>query len=379
MFFHCFKYSFIDFIRNKVVVFWVVLFPMILGTLFNFAFSGIYDQETRFKEIPVAIVNGCEQGGVKSLVESLENDGTKFLNAQYVDEETALDLLGKSEIDGIIYDDMLEPTLTVRAGGGLAVSVMKVFLDRYKTNASIIYNIIQNDPSKLQAVIDNMSEETVECLTEKKLSDGNMNAYTSYFYNLLAMSCLFVSMIGQFVAINNQANLSAVGARVTVSPAARVVQVLSALSAAFLIFFTGVTVSTAYLFYVLKIDFGISFGDVIFVNLFGIIFGLALGFFVGSIGRMQFNTKLTILLIVSLGTGFLSGLMAGNIPILIEENCPIINRLNPSRLICDSFYAINSYGYGDRLWRNIITLSVMTVLLIAGGCLMMRNRKFKAL
>ena len=49
MFLHSFKYSFKDLIRSRIVLFWIILFPVLLGTLFKFAFGGIYDANTKFK------------------------------------------------------------------------------------------------------------------------------------------------------------------------------------------------------------------------------------------------------------------------------------------------------------------------------------------
>ena len=58
MFFHDFKYSFLLLIRNKVELFWLLAFPIILGTFFYFAFGNLYDTTERFSEIPVAVSSG---------------------------------------------------------------------------------------------------------------------------------------------------------------------------------------------------------------------------------------------------------------------------------------------------------------------------------
>lgn len=379
MFLHCFKYSFLDLIRTKVAIFWVICFPMILGTLFNFAFMNIYDSEDKFNTIPVAVVNGCDEGGVKSLIESMEKDGSEFVKASYVSKDEALTLLKNSEVDGIIYDDIAEPELTVRTGGGMSASIIKVFLDQYKTNAQIIMKTAEKNPEKLPELIENIGADTGECLKFKELSSGNMNPYTTYFYNLLAMSCMFVSMVGMYIPINTQANLSAVGARRSVSAVGKGLQNLAGILSATVIFYTGISVATAYLFFVLKIDFGISYFEVLAINFFGVLFGLSLGFFIGAIGKWDEKIKNAILLGVSLGTGFLSGLMVADMPVIIEEKCPIINRINPSRLIADSYYTVNSYGWVDRVTENFAKLIIISAVLITAGCLLTRKTKFKSL
>lgn len=376
MFLHCFKYAFRDYIRNKVMLFWVILFPMILGTLFNFAFMSIYDQE-KFTEIPVALVNGCKTGGICGLLESMEDNN--LLNVRCENESEALTMLESGDIDGIIYDDLLEPSLTVRTGSSMNASILKAFLDRYRFNAKIVADVSAADPAKLPALIDAMQQETAECLELRNLSQGNMNPYTAYFYNLLAMACMFVSMVGMLVSINQQANLSAVGARRSVAPASRFVQTFAGLAAALIIFFLGIALATAYLFFVLRIDFGIAYPEALAVNFVGVLFGVSMGFFVGSIGRMTEGVKTAVLLAVSLGTGFLSGLMMGDMPMIVEDKCPLLNRINPSRLISDSYYAINSYGWNGRVQRNLIVLTVMALALSTGGCLLTRKQNFKSL
>ena len=45
MFIHNFKYSLKTLFRNKMLIFWTFAFPIILGTMFNLAFSNIANSE----------------------------------------------------------------------------------------------------------------------------------------------------------------------------------------------------------------------------------------------------------------------------------------------------------------------------------------------
>ena len=130
MFLHSFKYSFKDFIRNRIILFWIILFPVLLGTLFKFAFGGIYDANTRFKEIPAAVVSENEKSALKTALDEIEKSDNPLFKVTYTDKETALKMLENGEVDGIIYDDILNPTLSVRSEGGITESIIKSFLDR---------------------------------------------------------------------------------------------------------------------------------------------------------------------------------------------------------------------------------------------------------
>ena len=45
MFIHNFKYAFKTLFKNRMLIFWTFAFPIILGTLFNMAFSNIENSE----------------------------------------------------------------------------------------------------------------------------------------------------------------------------------------------------------------------------------------------------------------------------------------------------------------------------------------------
>lgn len=379
MFLHSFKYSFKDFIRNKIILFWIILFPVLLGTLFKFAFGGIYENNTKFKEIPTAVVSENETSALKTALDEIEKSDSPLFKVTYTDEETALKMLENGEVDGIIYDDILNPSLSVRSEGGITVSIIKTFLDRYKSTAAIIAETAAKNPAKIPEIIEAMSEETADCLKIKSYTNGNMDPFVTYFYNVIGMACMYVSMIGMYTVIRNQANLSAQGMRANAAPGGKLSMILGSLAAGQSVFFVGIMLSAAYIRYILQIDFGVGFGWTALIIFFGVAAGLTMGFFVGSIGRMNENIKRGILLGVSMIFSFLSGLMVGDLPMLIEESCPIINRINPVRLICDSFYVMSSYGFNDRMVYNLCALAVWTALFTIFGFVFTRRRKFKSL
>lgn len=379
MFFHSFKYSFKDFVRNRIILFWIILFPMILGVMFNFAFGGIYDSTTKFSEIPAAVVTNGNFSILKNVLDEMDKSDTRLFKITYTDEETALEMLEKGEVDGVIYDDFLEPKLSVRGESGITVSILKTFLDRYKSSAAIIGETAMRNPEKIPEIVEAMSAETGDCLKMKNYSDGNMDPYVTYFYNLLGMACMYVSMVGMYTVIRNQANLSPQGMRINAAPGGKLSMILGSLAAGQLIFYIGTMFASAFLCFVLGVDFGISFGWIAVIIFFGVAVGLTMGFFVGSIGRMSENTKRGLLLGASMVFSFLSGLMVRDMPMIIEESCPLLNRINPVRLICDSFYVMSSYGFNDRMVYNLCALTVWTVFFTAGGFIMSRRRKYKSL
>ena len=66
MFFHTMKYTLLNLLRDKGQVFWCIAFPLLLGTMFHFAFGGLGSGES-FSAIPVAVVMQEESSELASL------------------------------------------------------------------------------------------------------------------------------------------------------------------------------------------------------------------------------------------------------------------------------------------------------------------------
>ena len=102
MFIHNFKYSLKTLFKNKALIFWTFAFPIILGTLFNMAFSNISNSE-KLEIIDIAIVNNDEftnNDAFKTTFENLsdETNSERLFNTRYVDEDEAKKLLDEEKI-----------------------------------------------------------------------------------------------------------------------------------------------------------------------------------------------------------------------------------------------------------------------------------------
>ena len=140
------------------------------------------------------------------------------------------------------------------------------------------------DPTKLPALLDAVSTE-VSYIRHESLGAGSVDESLTYFFNLIAMTCLYAAMIGNTLAISNQANLSDLGARRNVSPVPRLLATLGDLTGALIFEFSSLLITIAYLTLVLKVDFGNHLGGVALTCLCGCLAGLSLGFLVGCIGQ----------------------------------------------------------------------------------------------
>lgn len=374
---HCIKYEFIALLRNKIVVFWLLGFPIILGTLFFAAFGSLADSEDAFSQIPVAVIEGDEPlQGLDIMIEMLSSDEAALLDVKTNDLEEARALLEKGELCGIIYDQE-DITLEVPAGAGIEAGIIRSLLDGFKTRYAVITDIAENHPEKLTEAIASIGYET-NCISSSS-NAANDDPYVQYFYNLLAMAGLLGSMMGMYCAINHQANLSPLGARIEVSPVQKIKDILSSLIATCVLHIIFINIGAAYLYYILQINFGVSFGIVMLINVIAVVLGDTMGCFIGSIGTKGENQKQAILIVVSLGLCFSSGLMFSGMRLLIEETAPFINRINPAALIVDCFYSLCVYDDYSMFINNIIILLIWCAVFIIGSLIMTRRRKYKSL
>ena len=378
MFLHNLIYEIKSSFRVRNLLFWLILFPIILGTFFKIAFGSLYGKQTKVTAIPTAIVETADNEVFRSVIESVSGSDEALLDAEYLSEDEALKKLKDGDIKGIIYSgDKL--TLTV-SGDGAEQSVLKLFVEQYMLREKIITDTMTSDPSKMQAVIAALSEE-INTSEEAKLTNGNLDFYIQYFYNLIAMVAMYGSVTGLHVAIGQQANLSELGARKNCSATPKSVGILASLTGTWIVQSICMIICVSFTAFVLKVDYGDRLPLVYVAAICGgiISFGEAIGFFIGSIGRMKQGAKVGISMSVSMTMCFLSGLMVANMKPIMAEKAPWFNNINPAALVTDSISALNLYSDYRVFVTKILTMLVISLIFYILGLLMVRRRKYASL
>ncbi len=372
--FHLIKYNLAVKIRNFSMTFWPLFFPIILGTFFFFAFGNL--DEADFQTVKTAVVKDSSSNPVfLYYLEQVENSGD-LISVQEMSSQDALQALKDKKISGIYYAET-SPSLTVSASG-IPESILQSILESYESNMATLRTILKKHPLGLLDGLKQMSN-TSDLISEISLGGRTIDGNVQFFYALIAMACLYGCFIGFGSAITLQANLSSLAARRCVTPTHKLHLVLSEQIASFLLGYFDVIVLLLYLRYVLHLDFQGLIGPMLLISLLGSLIGVSLGFFVGSLGKIKEGIKVGILLGVSMFSSFLSGLMNNRMKDIIEQKAPIINRLNPASLISDAFYCINVYDDSARYYRNLITLTIMSIILIGISFLMIRRERYDSI
>lgn len=378
MFFRLFKYNVIRNIRSKEILFWNLLFPLVLGTLFNVAFGDITEKSEMFHQIPVAYVEeNATDKTFSTVLSQIEKGDDELIQTKNMSLDKAKEMLNNGDLIGIYYNSGESIKLYVKKDG-IKPSVLKVILDEYLQDQSTITTIAKSHPEKLQQIMTNMNKQ-VSMLQEEKYTDSTMNVMMTYFYALIAMSCLYGCFFGVNCAAEIKADATPLAARRLVASTNRFTVMVADIASSLLMQIFCTLVATFYLKYALHIQFGSKMPAVLLVVLIGSFIGIATGFFIGSFGKKSKDTKTGIAVAVTMLECFLSGLMVGNMYFIIETYCPILNRINPAAVIVDALYSLDIYPTMDRYYHNLVFLLVIAVVLCIASFMSVRRERYASL
>ena len=377
-----FKYALLRLMHNKANLFWILVFPIVLGCFFKIAFSNITASES-FHTIPVAVVEGdnADATAFHTMIEQLSGDSEDaMLSATFCDDKKARTLLEKGKVDGIFYTtDTVELAVNSDlSDASINQSILQSLLTQYYLNRDLIVQILTTNQGNIESLVDSIGQ-SVDTRKEVSLTRNNIDTYDQYFYNLIAMACLYTAMGGINLAINNSANLSSLAARKTIAPAKRAALIGTELLA--IILFESLLNMVSFLFIVtvLGIHMTTHLGLALLTILISTTFSITFGMFLGCVGPKSEGGKTGLMFAVVMPLCFLSGLMMGTMRMVVEKYAPFVNRINPAALISDSFYALNNYDTLTRYTGNILTLLLMTALFLIISILVTRRKTYASL
>lgn len=389
---HLIKYRFFSVLREKTTMFWGFVFPLILCTLFYVTFGDIDNTLDCINTAAVVRNDTTEAKAFEVFLKAVEDSGEDLFAVEWMEEKEAKEKLEDGKISGVFYVDT-EPELFV-AGSGMEESVLQAVLESYMGRCQVIQDVLREKPEELfglfgkadtdaiySEISDKISSQAIqeEYVTETSLGGKKTDGMIRYFFSLIGMTCMFGCFLGFDSVMTLQANISPVGARRCVGSVSKFRLLMIDFILICIVNYVETIVLFVYMTKVLKLDMGNEWGKNLLIAFLGCLVGVAMGILVGSIGKWKEGTKIAVMLSVSLGSSFLSGLMVSGIKGLIEEKCPIINRINPASLISDAFYSVAIYQDGSRYVRDVVTMAVLAVIFLAGSFLMVRRVRYDSI
>lgn len=377
MLFHNIKYTFLSMIRTKEVIFWSLVFPLALATFMYLAFGKINEVTENLETIDVAVVESVQNEMFDKILVEVSNGESPLLNPMKMNSQDAVSALDGKEVGGIFHvDDTI--SLSVRENG-LNATILSSFVDRYLQNEATLTQIAKNNPLALNSAIEALSDDT-SYFKEEKLTDGNTDNLSNYFYAVFAMSCLFASFTGISSMFSIQGNLSPLGQRRCVAPTKKLHVVLTLFLTNEIVQFAIELITFAYMSLVLGLDLSNKYPALFLLLFVASSFGLTMGMFIGSLKKpVTEGAKMGIGVAISMALSVMADLCVSGLMNTIEHTVPIINRLNPAALISDSFYALNTYSDYSRYTSNMVNLSAMTLILFTLTILTVRRNRYASI
>lgn len=377
MLFHNIKYTFLSMIRTKEVIFWSLVFPLALATFMYLAFGKINEVTENLETIDVAVVEPVQNEMFDKILVEVSNGESPLLNPMKMNSQDAVSALDGKEVDGIIHvDDTI--SLSVKENG-LNATILSSFVDRYLQNEATLTRIAKNNPLALNSAIEALSDDT-SYFKEEKLTDGNTDNLSNYFYAVFAMSCLFASFTGISSMFSIQGNLSPLGQRRCVAPTKKLHVVLTLFLTNEIVQFAIELITFAYMSLVLGLDLSNKYPALFLLLFVASSFGLTMGMFIGSLKKpVTEGAKMGTGVAISMALSVMVDLCVSGLMNTIEHTVPIINRLNPAALISDSFYALNTYSDYSRYTSNMVNLSAMTLILFTLTILTVRRNRYASI
>ena len=381
MFKHLFMNKMKILLKNKAMLFWSLIFPFVLGTFFQLALGNV-GEAFEMEVIPVAVVDNeyyQDNEILKEVISSLsEENENQLFNTAYVSESDAQKLLDNEEIDGyILLNADNNPQMIVKENG-INQTIIKSVLDEYYQMSSATTQMINYNPEILyNGVLETLYEEKNYIIDD---SNENIDFSINYFFTLIAMTCLYGSLIGLEVIKDCEANLSKKGARMCMAPVNKFEMILAGLLAGYIIQLVALALLFLYLIFVFNINFGNQILPTVVLAMVGCLAGTSLGTFVGVSNRKSEGFKLGLLISVIMACCFCSGMMGViNIKVFFDETFPVLAKINPINIITDGLYSLFAYENLDVYYNCLTRISIFSLVLIALSFIFIRRKKYDSI
>lgn len=381
MFRHLFLNKLKVLLRNKPMLFWSLIFPFVLGTFFQLALSNVGDAY-EMEVIPLAVVENnfyYENDSLKSMISVLSESGeNQLFKTSYVSVEEASKLLEEGVVDGYIILENSDTSELVVRENGINQTIIKGVIDEYYQTTSVVNQVIVYDPELIYSGILELVYENPEFVKDNSVE--NVDFSINYFFTLIAMTCLYGSLIGLEVIKDSEANLSTKGARINVAPVSKMKIISSGLLAGYFIQLVAIAMLFAYLIFVFKVNFGQQVLPTIILAMVGCLAGTSLGIFVGVSNKKSESFKIGLLIAVIMSCCFFSGMMGvQTIKVYFDETFPVFAKINPVNIITDGLYSLFAYDTLEVYYNCLMRISIFSLVLLVLTFVFVRRKNYDSI
>ncbi len=378
MFFHNFKNSLKVLFKNKALIFWTFIFPLVLGTFFKMAFSNIETSE-KLDIIEIGIVNDDNYNKDKVFSYAFnylsdKNNSDRLFNIKYGTLEEMKELLVDNSIIGYLYLDT-KPQIVIM-NNGINESIFKYVVDEIYESSISLSKISDNSISDISNGANALFNSEIKI---NNISNKNLSYTMIEFYSLIAMTCLYGAILSMYSLNQVLPDMTNKGKRVSIAPVPKSKLIISSLSAGFITQLVGVLLLFIYSVFILNVDYGSNILLVLLLTLMGSLAGLSIGIFVTTYIKGNENSKLGLIIGISMVFSFFAGMMGIKMKYIIDKNLPILNQINPVSMITDGLYSLYYYDTYDRYIFNLVSLLIFSMILILLSFNKLRRQKYDSI
>lgn len=353
MIFHFYYYRLKILLKNRSLILWTCLLPLMIATMYYIIFYNVSEDKSMIN-IPIAVQKTEEGIRVGDYLSSIKNkEGGSLYSVSYVTNTDGETLLQGDKVHAFISYDR---DLIINSRQNKNKNLLKTYLDIYLEKKVVWEELYLKNNINSELTQDNIKQDNtwkyVNVIGDVRTNGSKL----VYFYALIGLTCMLGSSWGFKEMMDFYGEESIVGLKIQISTMEKKRLILSNNAAILTVHFISLSLLLLYLDVVLNV---ISYRNtsilylIIFIGSFvGINFGAALYTLLHTNKRV----KKAVLNIIILVGSIISGLFYPKINYVIIKEIPMIHYLNPASLITNTFY--NLLYKGDYL-KVYVNLSVL--------------------
>lgn len=361
MFLHTFKNTFKLLIRDKSLLFWSLVFPIVLGFFFTIALVNI-TKSMNFEPIDLVVKEDLrEDKYFDDFLKELEDEDIIRINpGKSIDDEGITAYI--KDYDKIVFKK-----------SGIYESIIEDILNAYLRKGAMAEKILRKNPTFDLSYLSHRKSHIID------KSKHNLDFVNTFFYCLIGMQAMYGFSYGLLIIYRFEANLSTLAKRNAIAPLGRLTSLLSSICVGFIINFSVVLFTMLVFNKLYGVDFSDKLGPLILIGGLGSLFGVLFGILIGLSSKASIEVKNGLGIAISMVLSYLSGMMDSSMKLVIEENAPIINKFNPIALINDAIYSLYYYDGYDRYLENVKYLLILIIVFLGLTLILTRGRQYDSL
>lgn len=387
------KLPFKLFRREPSLLLWMLVFPLVMLTIYMFMFAG-FSTGGSLRPTPVAVVADAAWDGTEfsRAVDKLGEAGSadQLLDVHRVDGAAdGEELLASHDVAGMLAMDAeggvhltLAPTsgLETTSVASIDRQVLEAVASAAAQTQALVEEVAEQNPAALaDAAVVERSLGLAVSVGRVSLTRANPSEDVRFYYAFLGLTALLSAQLAAREVCRAQANTSALGARRCASGMSHARQLVGLLIGCWGVAWLCLAVAFAYTRFVVGVDFAGREGLALVGLGAAALLATACGALVGALplrGGVEIRTS------VLMGCSVLLGILAGMVgtPSMelsdaLAQAVPATTWINPARLVSDMLYSLYYYdSLAPFALRAAACAGIALALFAAGAAIMGRNR-----